>query len=116
MTTTTRQAFAQIAAITVTFNYLKHGSNDPTPFGACVCTENSVHAGNGRTPAEALFNAASHWLAYSNLPADWRDPVWTDDPDSWHRCVARVIRSGWSTLTEQQRQAIASACNRDKRT
>lgn len=102
--------YNKLTDYTVHFEALKR-SDDDVEYSAYINTGKSGHGGTGRTPAEALFHAATHWLAYSNLPSDWRDPVWSDEPGSWHREVAKVVRSGWSFLNELQRQAIASACN-----
>lgn len=92
----------------VSFEYFPVMDDDPNPFRAHIVCDRSDHHGIGRSPAEALFRAAQHWLAYTNLPRDWQSPNWTDS--GWHRHVAQVIQGSWPMLTDDQKRAIASAC------
>lgn len=84
-----------------------------TEYIVSIYTSTTDHHGRAASLPEALFNAASHWHAYTSeraaLPDDWRDPDWTkaDGFADWRWHVADVIRAAWSSLTETQRRAIA---------
>lgn len=43
--------------------------DEPHPFRAHIWTGRSDHHGAGATEAEALFNAAEHWLFYERKSA-----------------------------------------------
>lgn len=50
----------------VSFEHFPRGKEDPTPHRAHIICDASDHHGIGKTPSEALLNAAMHWAGYEN--------------------------------------------------
>jgi hypothetical protein len=51
------------------------GDKDPTPWQADIWAASGTdHHGIGKTPQEALLNAAMHWAAYEKKKADALTP------------------------------------------
>lgn len=81
-----------------------------------------THGGKGSNHAEALVNAAMHWLAHvrmntpatTRLPIDWRDPDWDKAVrvHDWRNHIADIVRAMWHSFTDEQKQALAISAER----
>lgn len=71
LTVPSRQGVETMKKVEIEIFERKRGVEDPTPWRADIWKTpgGSEHHGIGKTPSEALLNAAMHWAAYENSKA-----------------------------------------------
>lgn len=87
---------------------------DKDTVNVIIKTATSEHGGSGKHPAEALVNAAMHWLSHVRMntpdpPSDWKEPDWdkANRVHDWRNYIGAVVAAMWSTFTDEQKQALA---------